>query len=536
MKRSAMACIGMSVLAVTATACSGSKSGGSTTQGGTEKSASITIVANALPSGLDPDSTNATDSGIEQLVTTNFMGMLYSDNGVTSAAGQVPKPQPDLASSGTASADGKTFTITLRPNVKSSAGNPLTAADVVWTFDRIEHAKATGASLLSQINVDPTDPATAVNPTTVALHLTAPSALVPTILSLPFTGIIDATAAKAHATASDPYATAWLNKNTASFGPYTVSSITPASSIVLVSNPNYWKGAPASVTKATFRVIQDASTTLQTALTGQSDMTITLPYSDLATLKKSSVVDVHNLPVPSTVYMTLDEANPSLTNPLVRQAINLATDRTAISDTVYGGTAIPTTGCLPAALTATTTPNDNGASPELAKAKALLAQVPGKHTLTIGVLPSAFPEGATIARIIQSNLEAAGIDVTLKTYSSFGPIVADAKSHKIGSLVLEQAPFVLDAGYFFKAFFLGGSPYNFSSYNDPVFNAATNAAMAEPDPARQTQIATACAAFTKDAPADMLVESGNILVTKKDIGNVQSFADIDPRLFNLTVS
>lgn len=534
--RTAFAVLAAGLMVTTACSSSGSTTTGSGTTGGAvKKNASIVVIANSLPNGLDPDSTSSTDSGIEQVVTTNYMGLLYSANGVSSADGVVPQPKPDLATSGSLSADGKTFTIKLRPNVKSNTGNPLTADDVVWTFKRIENAKATGSSLLSQINIDPTNPATAVDSQTVALHMTAPSALVPSILALPFTGIIDATEAKKHVTASDPYATAWLNKNVASFGPYTVQSNTPGSSMVLVANPNYWQGTP-SVTRATFRVVQDAGTTLQTALTGQSDMTLTLPYSDLATLQKSPQVTVHQLPVPSVVYMTLDLKNPELTDPRVRQAIALASDRTAVSNTVFSGAAKPITSCLPAQLTSATTPDDNAASPQIAKAKALLAQVPGQHSLVIGILPTAFPEGATISRIIQSNLEAIGMKVTLKTYSSFGPIVADAKAHTIGSLVLEQAPFVLDAGYFFKAFFLGSSLFNYSSYANPAFDAASNAAMAETAPARNAQIAKACSLFTADAPADMLVEAGAIQVTKKDVTNVQSFADIDPRLFNLRIS
>jgi peptide/nickel transport system substrate-binding protein len=512
---------------------SGSASGVSSGSSG-PKAVAMTVVVNGLPAGLDPDSTSSADSGIQQVVTTSYMGMLFSYNGVKQSGDTTPQLVPDLATKVTPSADGLTETVSLRTDAKSPAGNLLTSADVVWTMQRVEHAKANGSTLLSQVNVDPTNPVTAVDAHTVAFHLTSPSALFETIMSLPSLGIIDSTLAKQHVTASDPYATTWLNANSASFGPYQVVSHVANSSVVMTDNPNYWQGVP-QVTKVTFRTVQDASTTLQTALTGQSDYTVTLPASDLATVERSSTVTAHELPVPSVVYMNLDSKNAGTSDVRVRQAINLAIDRTAIAQTVYDGTATPTTGCLPTDLTKDTTPNDVSATADVAKAKALLAQVPGKHAITIGLLPSAFPEGSTIARIVQSNLAAVGITVTLKTYSGFGPITADIKSHAISSFILEQAPFVLDPGYFFKAFFLSTSFFNFSSLSVPAFDTAANNAMIQAAPARDAQIQTACNLFMQNLPAAMLVQSGNLTVTKKSVSNVLNLPDISPRIYDLHV-
>lgn len=526
-----------SILAVGAllftAACTGGSGGDSGTAGGKPKSAALTIVAGSLPAGLDPDSTNSSDSGIQQVVTTNYMGMLFSYNRAKATGDVSPELAPDLASKVTVSSDKLTETVALRTDAKSPAGNSLTAQDVVWTMKRVVNAKANGATLLSQANIDPANPATAVDAHTVAFHLTHPTALFKTIMSLPSLGIIDSTEAKKHVTAKDPYATAWLNKHSASFGPYQVASNVANSSVILTSNPGYWQGVP-QVTKATFRVVQDASTTLQTALTGQSDYTITLPPSNLAAVKASSAVVAHELPVPSVVYLNLDSKNAGVSDVRVRRAINLSINRSAIVKTVYNGAATPTTGCLPTQLTKATTPNDVAATAQVSKAKALLAQVPGKHAVTVGVL-SGFPEGETISRLLQSDLNAAGISVTLKTYSSFTTFIAAIKSHAVGAAVLEQAPFVVDAGYFFKSFFLSTALFNNSSFANKSFDDAANSAMTEPAPARNAQIQTACSLFTENVPAAMLVEAGNLTVTKKNVTNVQRIADISPRVYNLRV-
>src|ERR1700736_2822870 len=45
--------------------------------------------------------------------------------------------RPFLAPRWTASPDGLPYTFTLRPNVRSASGNPLTAADFKWSFERL---------------------------------------------------------------------------------------------------------------------------------------------------------------------------------------------------------------------------------------------------------------------------------------------------------------------------------------------------------------------------------------------------------------
>lgn len=46
------------------------------------------------------------------------------------------KVSPDLAESWMVSEDGKTFTFKLKPDVVFASGNPLTASDVAWSFER----------------------------------------------------------------------------------------------------------------------------------------------------------------------------------------------------------------------------------------------------------------------------------------------------------------------------------------------------------------------------------------------------------------
>ena len=71
--------------------------------------------------------------------TTGLMidRVLY-DTLLTYKGSDVTKPVPDLATSFTASPDGKTFTFTLRKGVKFANGDPVTASDVVYSLTRVE--------------------------------------------------------------------------------------------------------------------------------------------------------------------------------------------------------------------------------------------------------------------------------------------------------------------------------------------------------------------------------------------------------------
>ena len=73
----------------------------------------------------------------------------------------------DLATEWTLSADKKTWTVTIRDDVKFSDGTPLTAEDVAFTFE-------TGKKAAGVLDLNSMESAKALNPTTVEIKLTKP--------------------------------------------------------------------------------------------------------------------------------------------------------------------------------------------------------------------------------------------------------------------------------------------------------------------------------------------------------------------------
>src|SRR5262249_60515899 len=83
--------------------------------------------------------------------------------------------EPDFATSGTTSADGRTWTFHTRPNAEWSDGKPLTAADAAWTINTIIKFKTGPTANLGGDVADLTN-AVAARPTTLDLHHREPEA------------------------------------------------------------------------------------------------------------------------------------------------------------------------------------------------------------------------------------------------------------------------------------------------------------------------------------------------------------------------
>src|SRR5579884_1980729 len=94
--------------------------------------------------------------------------------------------RPSLATRWAISPDGLTYTFTLHPNVKFASGNPMTAADFKWSFERLMNIKGNGAWLLDGVSsVD------APNPSTFVIRLAKPKPALLPILTTPSLSPLD---------------------------------------------------------------------------------------------------------------------------------------------------------------------------------------------------------------------------------------------------------------------------------------------------------------------------------------------------------
>jgi peptide/nickel transport system substrate-binding protein len=154
---------------------------------------------------------------------------------------------PQLATSW--DVDGATVTFHLRTDVKFyPTGNPMTAEDVRYSFERLTRIIGTGSFQAGVAGIYKPGQLKVVDDHTFQVTFTDPAG-VPVLSPVSMANmrfqqfaIIDSVEVKKHVTPDDPWATNWLQKNLATTGPYYVDSRVANDQIVLKAVPNHWSG------------------------------------------------------------------------------------------------------------------------------------------------------------------------------------------------------------------------------------------------------------------------------------------------------
>ena len=109
-----------------------------------------------------------------EIIGSGVMAQVY-DRLLDFPAGKFDKPEPSLAESWKVSPDGQVWTFNLRKGVKFHSGNPMTAEDVVYSFQRAILLKDQPAFIITQFGLTP-ESIKALDPSTVQITLPKRSA------------------------------------------------------------------------------------------------------------------------------------------------------------------------------------------------------------------------------------------------------------------------------------------------------------------------------------------------------------------------
>ena len=152
-------------------------------------------------------------------------------------------------------------------------------------------------------------------------------------------------------------------------------SYTPGQSIILKANPSYWDKSLPYVSGVNEKLGVSPEVQLLELQKGQIDlMGDPLPNSDYLTVvgNKSLTSQVHQRQSLDTYYLTLNTQVKPFNNPLVREAVSYAINRSFLLKLV-NGQGSPATGFIPPGVKGYT--SENLVNPlNVAKAKSLLAQ------------------------------------------------------------------------------------------------------------------------------------------------------------------
>ena len=240
--------------------------------------------------------------------------------------------------------DNRTIQFELREDVKFHDGVPLTADDVVYTFNYVSDPKN---KVATQSNVDWIKGAESLGKYSVRLHLKKPfpaaleylANLLP-ILPVNFFG---------------EGGVAGGNGRLVGTGPYKITKFVAGNYTILDKNTNYFNGSPKGqpkIGRVEFRTIPDESTRVAELLSGGVDWIWYVPPDQAKGLAKLDKVSVRYVETMRVSFLYFDVTGKTGDTPLknikVRQAIAHAIDRDAIVKHVIGpGARVLHTPCYP---------------------------------------------------------------------------------------------------------------------------------------------------------------------------------------------
>lgn len=387
MKRSTGA-IALSVAA--ALALSGCAAGGSTESGADSADAVIEI-----GSLYEPQNLSNVDGG-GQGVTEAFTGNVYEGLYRLSDDGEV---EPLLAASNTVSEDGLNYTFTLQDDVTFHSGDPLTAADVKSSIERVvaeesQSARKNSFAVISDIQT-PDDK-------TVAITLSEPS--ISFIYNLSYIWVVN-DAAEDLKTSED------------GTGPYTLGDWKRGSSLSLDRYSDYW-GDAASNKEVVFNYFTDATALSNALVTDQIDIITSVQSPDqLSQFTDNADFVVSDGDSTTKELLAFNDKVAPFDQVAVRKAVYSAIDTEKLLTSIWGdygtliGSMVPPTDPWYEDLTQV-----NPYDPELSKTLLAEAGLPNGFEFTLDT-PSYDPHPA-VAEFLQSELAKVGITVNINTISA----------------------------------------------------------------------------------------------------------------------
>jgi peptide/nickel transport system substrate-binding protein len=332
---------------------------------------------------------------------------------------------PGLAESWTISKDGLKYTFKLRRNVRFHDGSPFDAEAVKFSIERqilAEHpANKLGKYPFANYFFGNVKAVEVVDPHTVEFILKEPRASFLAVLTAGAASIVSPTAVKKLG-ADYPLSPVGT-------GPFKFASWDRGQRVVLEKNAGYWKH-PVNVDRVIYRPIVEDQARLTELLTGALDLVVGAPPDAVAQLENNPRVTLVKQVGAHVWYLGINNQKKPFDDKRVRQALNYAVNKDAIVRDVLKGTGSPSRGPV--------LPNTWGADPALKaypydpeRAKKLLAEAgyPSGFSTTLWVPESGSGMQSPVAMstVIQSNLKAVGVNVTLQTME-WGAYLAKLRS------------------------------------------------------------------------------------------------------------
>jgi peptide/nickel transport system substrate-binding protein len=466
----------------------------------------------------------------------------------------------DLATAWTPSADGKSWTFTLRQGVKFHDGTPFNAAAVCFNFDRWYNMK--GAAAQSQMiyygdvfeGFAKNEGDTTGSPVyksceakddyTAVINLNKakgafPDAFGLTSLSISSPDALKKYNADAVTQSGDSFGyPSYATDHPTGTGPFKFDSFDKTNNtITLVRNDDYW-GDKAKVAKLIFKIIPDENARKQELAAGTIDGYDLPSPADYASLKDAGN-QVLIRPAFNILYLGINQKNnPKLADVRVRKAIEYAINKDQLAKNKLPSGAYVQTQFLPENVPGYTDAVEKH-SYDPNRAKQLLTEA-GATGITLNFyvptevtrpyMPNPVEIGATIA----DNLKAVGFNVNIVQEPWNGGYKDDVqKAGKQDLHLLGWTGDYADAGNFIGTFF-GREKAEFGFDNPQIFSALSTADAQVTPETKKTAYEQASVLISQYVPAVPLTSSPPAIVVKSNVHGLIPSPLTDERFYTVS--
>jgi len=286
------------------------------------------------PDYLDPALNSSVDGAC--LAAASFAGLYtYNAQGVTA---------PSLAQGYTVSADGLTYTVTLKPGLKWSDGSALTAADFVYSWKRVVDPLTAADYEYMFSGFDGYDSGNlnvvALNDTTLQFKLSAPCAYIEDLMAFPTFFPVKQSAVESYAGWRTSPGGWCQEAGFVSNGPFVCTAWNHDVSMTYEKNPYYWDAANVQLEKLEFMLSADDTAIFAAYNAGSLDFADTVPTDAVAGLIESKNPEFHVVDELGTYYVAFNAKSSLFSGKTpaqaacVREAFSILINRDYIVDNI----------------------------------------------------------------------------------------------------------------------------------------------------------------------------------------------------------
>ncbi len=390
--------------------------------------------------------------------------------------------EPALATAWEVSADGLTYTFTLRSGVVFDDGTPFSAETVKWNIERVidpAHPFHNTGPFPFAFILGPIAGADVLAPDRVAIRLKEPYAPFLTMMA----GAIGRLAGISPAAVQQHGAD--FGRHGGGAGPFKLALWEPNQQFVLERNETYWDG-PVALDGIVFRPIPDENARVSEMLAGSIDVMVELPPDNVSTFAADPNLTLLEQAGPHIWYLVLNTKEPPFDDVRMRQALNYAIDKETMVRDILKGTAGVANGPIPPAFDWA---SDTSLAPypyDPDKARALMAEAgyPNGAEVTFYVTESGSGMLSPIimGTAIQADLAKVGITATIRQFE-WNTFLGEIIPTMVGKANIAELSFMTQDPDMHPFLTLKtGAPVNSGQYSNPAVDALIDKGRATIDP------------------------------------------------------